>query len=158
MFRAGAHGTSCGFDNNLSQKRTLFKLGSSQRELCLFKMGSRVKQRLSQTSIPAPRNTKTSIFYCSLQLTWGPVKKARLVTFKYFKYLNKDLTNFFLLFFTGFGSFGTVLQGPIVGAIAENYGWHGMLYTMVALSIAGGAAAFKGTYAKKRTLPRILDM
>ncbi|XP_072025555.1 glucose-6-phosphate exchanger SLC37A2-like [Amphiura filiformis] len=52
----------------------------------------------------------------------------------------------------GFGSLGTVLQGPIVGAIAENYGWPGMLYTMIALSVAGSAAALKGSYARTVTV------
>ncbi|XP_038067520.1 putative glycerol-3-phosphate transporter 2 isoform X2 [Patiria miniata] len=47
-------------------------------------------------------------------------------------------------FVNGFGSLGTVLQGPIVGAITEYYGWSGMLYLIITLSLLGCLASLKG--------------
>ncbi|XP_019625469.1 PREDICTED: putative glycerol-3-phosphate transporter 5 [Branchiostoma belcheri] len=38
-------------------------------------------------------------------------------------------------FINGFGSVGTVLQGPIIGAIAEWYGWEGTFYFMIVVSL-----------------------
>ncbi|XP_078597171.1 glucose-6-phosphate exchanger SLC37A2-like isoform X2 [Branchiostoma floridae x Branchiostoma japonicum] len=38
-------------------------------------------------------------------------------------------------FINGFGSVGTVLQGPIIGAIAEWYGWEGTFYFMIIVSL-----------------------
>ncbi|XP_066283811.1 uncharacterized protein [Branchiostoma lanceolatum] len=38
-------------------------------------------------------------------------------------------------FINGFGSLGTVLQGPIIGAIAEWYGWEGTFYFMIIVSL-----------------------
>ena len=44
---------------------------------------------------------------------------------------------------TGFGSLGTVLEGPIIGLIAEHYGWNGTFYIMIAMSVLGTFTMFR---------------
>lgn len=44
----------------------------------------------------------------------------------------------------GFGSVGTILEGPIIGFAAEFFGWSSMLYLMVALSLCGGFILQRG--------------
>ena len=36
---------------------------------------------------------------------------------------------------TGFGSVGTIVEGPVVGFIAEHYGWKSTFYLMIGLSL-----------------------
>lgn len=43
----------------------------------------------------------------------------------------------------GFGSLGTVLEGPIIGLIAETYGWNGTFYIMIAMSVFGTFTMFR---------------
>ncbi|XP_065066800.1 uncharacterized protein LOC135692557 [Rhopilema esculentum] len=38
-------------------------------------------------------------------------------------------------FINGFGSVGTIMEGPIVGFIAEHYGWESTFYVMIVLSL-----------------------
>ncbi|XP_022097687.1 putative glycerol-3-phosphate transporter 2 [Acanthaster planci] len=57
-------------------------------------------------------------------------------------------------FVNGFGSLGTVLQGPMVGAITEYYGWSGMLYLIITLSLLGCIASLKGYLISTRLRQR----
>lgn len=44
---------------------------------------------------------------------------------------------------TGFGSLGTVLEGPLIGLIAETYGWNSTFYVMIAMSVVGSFTMFR---------------
>lgn len=41
----------------------------------------------------------------------------------------------YLLSFSGFGGVGPIIEGPVVGWIADRYGWTGPFYLMVATSL-----------------------
>lgn len=43
----------------------------------------------------------------------------------------------------GAGSFGTVIQGPIIGLVAHQWGWMGVLLLMVLLSALGALALLR---------------
>ncbi|XP_052062468.1 uncharacterized protein LOC127702356 [Mytilus californianus] len=55
----------------------------------------------------------------------------------------------------GFGSFGTCLEGPIIGFISAQYGWSGMFYMMIGLSFVGTASVFKAAAIHKNKSGRI---
>ncbi|XP_071124154.1 uncharacterized protein LOC143077030 [Mytilus galloprovincialis] len=55
----------------------------------------------------------------------------------------------------GFGSFGTCLEGPIIGYISAQYGWSGMFYMMIGLSFVGTASVFKAAAIHKNKTGRI---
>ncbi|XP_063438082.1 uncharacterized protein LOC134719066 [Mytilus trossulus] len=55
----------------------------------------------------------------------------------------------------GFGSFGTCLEGPIIGYISAQYGWSGMFYMMIGLSFVGTASVFKAAAIHKTKTGRI---
>ncbi|EDO48752.1 predicted protein, partial [Nematostella vectensis] len=43
----------------------------------------------------------------------------------------------------GFGSIGTVVEGPVIGWMVERYGWAGPFYFMITLSLVGTVCMFK---------------
>ncbi len=43
----------------------------------------------------------------------------------------------------GAGSVGTVIEGPIIGLVAQRWGWMGVLLLMVVLSALGAAALLR---------------
>jgi sugar phosphate permease len=45
----------------------------------------------------------------------------------------------------GFGSIGTVIEGPLIGWMVEHYGWAGPFYFMIGLSCFGSLCMFKAT-------------
>ncbi|XP_033648077.1 putative glycerol-3-phosphate transporter 2 [Asterias rubens] len=47
-------------------------------------------------------------------------------------------------FINGFGSLGTVVMGPVVGVLTELFGWSGMLYMIIVLSLLGSLSTFRG--------------
>lgn len=49
---------------------------------------------------------------------------------------------------TGIGSLGTVVQGPLVALIADYYGWTGMFYLMIILSLLGALAVLRASTIK----------
>lgn len=55
----------------------------------------------------------------------------------------------------GFGSLGTVLEGPIIAFIATNFGWGGTFYAMIFLTLISAAAIFKAAimHGKTTTTP-----
>ncbi|CAI9720523.1 glucose-6-phosphate exchanger SLC37A2-like [Octopus vulgaris] len=52
-------------------------------------------------------------------------------------------------FVNGFGSIGTVIEGPIIGIASARYGWSGMFYLMIGLSLIGTLTVFKAAYTQK---------
>ncbi|KAJ8301606.1 hypothetical protein KUTeg_020593 [Tegillarca granosa] len=44
----------------------------------------------------------------------------------------------------GFGSVGTVLEGPIIGIVSSHYGFSGMFVLMIILSFIGTVSVFRG--------------
>ncbi|XP_050411594.1 uncharacterized protein LOC126826657 isoform X2 [Patella vulgata] len=50
----------------------------------------------------------------------------------------------------GFGSVGTFMEGPIIGFISTYYGWSGMFYFMIILSIIGTISCFKAAKIHKK--------
>ena len=53
-------------------------------------------------------------------------------------------------FFVGFGSLGSVVQGPIIGFLVHHTGWSGMLYFMTALSTLGSFVLIRATAVERR--------
>jgi len=45
----------------------------------------------------------------------------------------------------GFGGLGPIIEGPIVGWIADRYGWTGPFYLMVAMSLLGSVTMLKAS-------------
>lgn len=43
----------------------------------------------------------------------------------------------------GAGSVGTVIEGPIIGLVAQRWGWMGVLLLMVVLSALGAVALLR---------------
>ena len=52
--------------------------------------------------------------------------------------------------FSGFGSVGTFLEGPIIGWIATSYGWSGMFYFMIGVTFIGSMATFRASVIKSK--------
>lgn len=52
-------------------------------------------------------------------------------------------------FVNGFGSLGTVLEGPIIGLVSTMYGWSGMFYLMIGLSLFGSTMVLKAAHTQK---------
>ena len=52
------------------------------------------------------------------------------------------LVFFFLL---GFGGLGPIIEGPIVGWIADAYGWAGPFYLMVGMSLLGSVTMLRAS-------------
>ena len=52
---------------------------------------------------------------------------------------------FHLNIFSGFGGLGPIVEGPIVGWIADKYGWTGPFYLMVAMSLLGSVTMLKAS-------------
>jgi OPA family glycerol-3-phosphate transporter-like MFS transporter 1/2 len=46
-------------------------------------------------------------------------------------------------FVNGFGSVGTFLEGPAIGWMVGNYGWSGMFYSMILLSLVGSVTCYR---------------
>ncbi|KAK3585979.1 hypothetical protein CHS0354_038533 [Potamilus streckersoni] len=57
----------------------------------------------------------------------------------------------------GFGSVGTFLEGPIVGIISTVFGWTGMFYFMIGLSLLGTFSVFRASIIKARRERQIPD-
>ena len=81
------------------------------------------------------------------------------LNFRYITLLNVRIINFLiielaparsrtinvLVFFwlLGFGGLGPIIEGPIVGWIADAYGWAGPFYLMVGMSLLGSITMLK---------------
>lgn len=52
-------------------------------------------------------------------------------------------------FVNGFGSLGTIIEGPIIGFVSTMYGWSGMFYLMIFLSLLGSFMVLKAAYIQK---------
>lgn len=50
----------------------------------------------------------------------------------------------------GFGSFGAVLEGPLVGFVSEHFGWNAMFLLIIVLSTFGSFAVFKALMIQRR--------
>ncbi|XP_014663690.1 PREDICTED: sugar phosphate exchanger 3-like isoform X2 [Priapulus caudatus] len=48
----------------------------------------------------------------------------------------------------GFGTLGTVVQGPLIGFVSEHYGWPAVFYIMVAFSMLGSVCIFHASTLK----------
>lgn len=46
-------------------------------------------------------------------------------------------------FVNGVGSIGTFMEGPVIGWISDQFGWMGMFYTMIILSLVGAIACYR---------------
>ena len=51
---------------------------------------------------------------------------------------------------TGFGSLGTIVEGPFIALVMTNFGWSGAFYAMVVLSIGAALAVTRPAYAEFR--------
>ena len=51
---------------------------------------------------------------------------------------------------TGFGSVGTIIEGPIVGFIAEHYGWESTFYVMIVMSLLSVVTMLKAARLNDR--------
>ncbi|XP_052780279.1 glucose-6-phosphate exchanger SLC37A2-like isoform X2 [Mya arenaria] len=61
----------------------------------------------------------------------------------------------------GIGSVGTFLEGPVIGVIATVYGWSGMFYFMIIVTILGSIAVFKASviYARQpKSIPEPISL
>ncbi|KAK3103726.1 hypothetical protein FSP39_021400 [Pinctada imbricata] len=61
----------------------------------------------------------------------------------------------------GFGSVGTFLEGPIIGLVSDLYGWSGMFYLMIGLSLVGTMAILRAAsiYSRQqRTIPEAIPI
>ncbi|KAK3761532.1 hypothetical protein RRG08_051220 [Elysia crispata] len=56
---------------------------------------------------------------------------------------NKNAATATIGLVNGFGSIGTCIEGPIIGAITAYTGWAGMFYLMIGLSACGTLATYK---------------
>ena len=56
-----------------------------------------------------------------------------------------------LLLFIGFGSLGTIIEGPFIAAILTYFGWGGTFYAMVLLTLISAAAIGKATFIRSAT-------
>ena len=81
--------------------------------------------------------------------------------------ISPDLWNYIVAFyyldlpvFPGFGSVGTFLEGPIIGLISAHYGWSGMFYLMIGLSVVGALAVLRALsiYNQRQTSKISLEM
>lgn len=45
---------------------------------------------------------------------------------------------------------GTVIEGPIIGLVAELFGWQSMIYLMIAVSLLGAMATYRGHMIQSR--------
>lgn len=54
----------------------------------------------------------------------------------------------------GAGSLGTVIQGPVIGMVAERWGWMGVLVLMVVLSAVGALALSKAACTTPPVTPK----
>ena len=52
---------------------------------------------------------------------------------------------FVFLCLLGFGGLGPIIEGPIVGWIADAYGWAGPFYLMVGMSLLGSITMLKAS-------------
>lgn len=57
----------------------------------------------------------------------------------------------------GFGSFGTCLEGPVIGYISAQYGWSGMFYIMIGLSFLGTLTVFRAAAIHRNKTNKIPD-
>ena len=46
-------------------------------------------------------------------------------------------------FVNGFGTIGTFVQGPLIGVISDNFGFTGMFYAMIVLSLLGSITSYR---------------
>ena len=58
---------------------------------------------------------------------------------------------------TGFGSVGTFLEGPIIGIVSSWYGWSGMFYFMIGLSLVGTLSIARAAAIHNRKVRTIPD-
>ncbi|GFS18424.1 sugar phosphate exchanger 3-like isoform X2 [Elysia marginata] len=54
------------------------------------------------------------------------------------------------MYIDSFGSIGTCIEGPIIGAITAYAGWTGMFYLMIGLSACGTLATYKAEIIYRR--------
>jgi len=57
---------------------------------------------------------------------------------------------FVILYVIGFGSLGTIIEGPFIAFVMINFGWSGAFYAMVALSLGAALAVIRPAYAEFR--------
>ena len=50
----------------------------------------------------------------------------------------------------GFGSVGTIFQGPLIALVVTHFGWGGSFYGMIGLTIFGGLAVMKAAVIHDR--------
>ena len=50
-------------------------------------------------------------------------------------------------FFAGFGSVGTIIEGPIIAWVSNAHGWSQMFPMMVILSLLGAGATVKASWS-----------
>ena len=50
----------------------------------------------------------------------------------------------------GFGSVGTIFQGPLIAFVITNFGWGGSFYGMIGLTLFGGCAVAKAAVIHDR--------
>ena len=50
----------------------------------------------------------------------------------------------------GFGSLGTIVEGPFIAFVMMNFGWSGAFYSMVILSIGAALAISRAAIAEFR--------
>lgn len=86
-------------------------------------------------------NFKKNVFFFFFKYTQSCRRKA--VTVYLF------LRTFLSFLFSGFGSLGTVLEGPIIGLVSTMYGWSGMFYLMIGLSLFGSTMVLKAAHTQK---------
>ena len=54
------------------------------------------------------------------------------------------------LLLTGFGSLGTIIEGPFIAFVMLNFGWSGAFYSMVILSFGASLAVGRAAIAEFR--------
>lgn len=64
-----------------------------------------------------------------------------------------------IFFSSGFGSVGTIVEGPFIAFLLTHFGWSGTFYAMVILGLisaaAVGKAAFQNTSVDHSAMPSI---
>ncbi|KAL7672974.1 hypothetical protein ACOME3_007852 [Neoechinorhynchus agilis] len=64
--------------------------------------------------------------------------------------VNSDKVAAMIGFVNGLGSFGGMIEGPLIGLVADKYGWTGVSLSMIGFSVLAGLFCFLAHYSHQR--------
>jgi len=74
---------------------------------------------------------------CQTKLFFVPNNSLFLIPYFYF---------FFIMFSLGFGSVGTIVEGPFIAFVLANFGWNSCFYLMILLTFFSAIAIGKPAF------------